>query len=99
MKYNKHGYKTTEQHTYEIEVNDNNYSLVVDVTLFIKPPDSSTWDSDLDYYGYTELTNAEITECYILDENENEIKVEYSSLDADVKQEIERQLDQLIIEG
>lgn len=66
---------------------------------FVKFPDSSTWDSDLDFYGYTELVDAKITECYMLDENEQETEVEYKSLNTDVKQEIERQLDQLIIEG
>lgn len=54
MNRNKHGYKTIEQHTYEIEVNESTYFVEVDVTLFIKPPDYSTWDSDYDYYGYTE---------------------------------------------
>ena len=69
MNRNKHGYKTTEQHTYEIEVNDNNYSVQVDVELFIKPSDYSTWDSDYDFFGYVEILDIKILKVYSEDTN------------------------------
>ena len=101
MNRNKHGYKTTEQQTYEIEVNNKTYSVQVDVTLFVKPPDYSCFDSDLDHLGYTEVENIKIMNIfteYEKGEIGETIEVEFSQLSSEVQKEIEAALDVLVLE-
>lgn len=106
MNRNKHGYKTTEQHTYEIEVNDVDYSVQVDVKLFIKPPDYSTYDSDYDFEGYTEILDVKILKVYSedtnpkdsdSDENGNENEVEFKLLSEELQDKFYAVLDNLVI--
>lgn len=95
---NKHGYKQQENYLYEIEINEKIYSIEVDVTWFIKPADSSTWDSDQDFYGYTEVIDTDIVKIYTEDENQSVIEVEYTELSEEVQKEINAALDVLILE-
>lgn len=97
MNRNKHGYKTTEQHTYEIEVNDNNYSVQVDVKLFIKPPDYNTYDSDLDFEGYQEILDVKITSVISIDENGNENEVEFKLFSKELQDKFYVVIDGLVI--
>ena len=57
---NTSGYGT-ETFTYSIETTNNYYDVTVDVEFYIQAPDYSTYDSDLDYYGFTEVLNLNIT--------------------------------------
>ena len=57
---NTSGYGT-ETFTYEIETTNNYYDVTVDVEFYIKAPDSSSWDSDQDYLGYTDVLDVDIT--------------------------------------
>ena len=98
MNRNKNGYTTTEQQTHEIEVNNNIYSVQVDVTLFVKPPDYSTWDSDYDYYGYTEVLDIKIINIFTEDESGVETEVQFSQLSKQVQKEINTALDVLVLE-
>lgn len=100
MNRNKHGYNQQENYSYEIEINEKIYSIEVDVTWFIKPADSSTWDSDQDFYGYTEIIDTDIVKILCESENENQdvIEVEYSQLSDVVQKEIIAALDVLILE-
>jgi hypothetical protein len=98
---NKNGYTTTEQQTHEIQVNNKTYSIQVDVTLFVKPPDYSTWDSDYDYYGYTEIRDIKIINIFTEDENGEigeTIEVQYSQLSKQVQKEIDTALDVLVLQ-
>lgn len=101
MNRNKNGYTTTEQNTYEIELNDKIYSVQVDVTLFVKPADYDTWDSDYDFHGYTEVQNINIINIFTEDENGEigeTIEVQFSQLSKQVQKEIEAALDVLVLE-
>ncbi len=98
MNRNKNGYTTTEQQTHEIRVNNNTYSVHADVTLFVKPPEYDTWDSDYDYYGYTEIQDVKITNIFTEDENGNETELEYSKLSSELQKEITTALDVLVLE-
>jgi hypothetical protein len=98
---NKNGYSTTEQQTHEIEINNKTYSIQVDVTLFVKPPDYATWDSDYDFYGYTEVQNIKIINIFTEDENGEigeTIEVQFSQLSKQVQKEINAALDVLVLE-
>jgi hypothetical protein len=101
MNRNKNGYTTTEQHTYEIELNDKTYSVQVDVTLFVKPADYTTWCSDYDFYGYTEVQNINIINIFTEDENGEigeTIEVQFSQLSKQVQKEIDTALDVLVLQ-
>jgi len=101
MNRNKNGYTTTEQQTHEIRVNNKTYSVQVDVTLFVKPADYDTWDSDYDFYGYTEVQNIKIINIFTEDENGEigeTIEVQYSQLSKQVQKEIDTALDVLVLE-
>lgn len=98
MKYNKHGYRQQETYFYEIEVNESMYFVEVDVTWFIKPADSSTWDSSDDYYGYSEITNVDITKISTEDDKGDVIDVQFTELSEEVQKEINATLDVLITE-
>ena len=91
-------YTTTEQHTYEIELNDKTYSVLVNVGLFVKPPDYDTWDSDYDFFGYTEVNNIKITNIFTEDENGIETEVEFSQLSKQLQKEIDAALDVLVLQ-
>ncbi len=94
---NKHGYKTTEQHTYVIEVNNNTYSVQVDVELFDKTPDYTTWDSDYDFWGYTEVLEIKITKVYSEDENGGENELEFKLLSEELQDKFYAVIDNLVI--
>ena len=94
----KRGYKQQENYLYEIEIHEQVYSVEVDVIWFIKPPDSSTLDSDQDFYGYTEIIDTDIVKIYTEDENQVVIEVEYNQLSDAVQKEINAALDVLIME-
>ena len=70
----------TETFTYEIETTDNYYDVTVDVEFYIKAPDYSTYDSDLDYYGFTEVLNLNITKIERYSEDGESIVVLISEL-------------------
>jgi len=93
-----HGEMTTEQHTYDIRINNCTYSVCVDVTVFVKPPDYDTWDSDYDYYGYTEVVRVRIINILTEDENGIETDVEFSQLSKQVQKEIDAALDVLALQ-
>lgn len=46
--------------TLHIETSESQYRVELDVDLNIEPPDYSCLDSDIDYYGCTELIGYEI---------------------------------------
>lgn len=96
MNRNKQGYNTIEQYLYEIEVNNIDYSVQVDVKLFVKPPDYNTYDSDLDFEGYTEILDVKITSISLLDENSDETEVEFSQLPSDDRHQLWCILQELI---
>lgn len=98
IRINKQGYTTIEQYLYEIEVNNIDYSVQVDVKLFVKPPDYNTYDSDLDFEGYTEILDIKVLKVYSEDENGNENEVEFKLLSEEVQKEINAALDVLILE-
>lgn len=97
IRINKQGYNTIEQYLYEIEVNDIDYSVQVDVKLFIKPPDYNTYDSDLDFQGYTEILDIKILKVYSEDENGNENEVEFKLLSKELQDKFYAVLDNLVI--
>jgi len=69
--------------------------------LFVKPPDYSTWDSDYDFYGYTEVRDINIINIFTEDENGEigeTIEVQFSQLSKQVQKEIEAALDVLVLE-
>lgn len=88
--------RAKQQFTYEIETDENQYSVQVDITFFIKFPDHSTWDSDYDYYGYTEIVDTEIISILLVDENSNETEVEFKKLPEDEQKRIQVILDEFI---
>lgn len=57
---NTHGSKITQNYTYEIPYMDSQYMIELQVKFFVKPPDYGTWDSDWDYYGYTEVLDLQM---------------------------------------
>lgn len=93
MKTEKHGYTATHNRQYYVDVMDNHYGVYADVTSFIKPANYSTWDSEIDYYGYTEIQDVKITNIFVEDENGNEIELEYSKLSSELQKEITTALD------
>lgn len=106
IRINKQGYTTIEQYLYEIEVNNIDYSVQVDVKLFVKPPDYSTYDSDLDFEGCTEILDIKILKVYSedtnpkdsdSDENGNENEVEFKLLSKELQDKFYEVLDNLVI--
>lgn len=59
------------EHTYDTEINGEPCTIFTKGSACVKvqPPDYSTWDSDYDYYGYTELSAYEVESVQILDTN------------------------------
>jgi len=49
------------ERAYSIETPSCSYDVLLLIDLFIQEGDSGTWDSDWDYYGYTDVNNIEIT--------------------------------------
>jgi len=98
---NKHGYNQQENYLYEIEINEKIYSIQVDVTVFVKPADYDTWDSDYDFYGYTEVQNIKIINIFTEDENGGigeTIEVQFSQLSKQLQKEIDAALDVLVLQ-
>jgi len=60
---------------YLIETSMSTYDLQCTVDLFIQEGDSSTWDSDWDYYGYTDINEIRINRLakYTEDQDEGEV--------------------------
>ena len=92
---NTSGYGT-ETFTYEIETTDNYYDVTVDVKFYIQAPDSSSWDSDQDYAGYTDVLDVDITKIERYSEPCDLIPVLISDLSSVELDEIRAKLDVLI---
>lgn len=86
----------TETFTYEIETTDNYYDVTVDVKFFIQAPDRDSWESDQDYYGYTDVLDVDITKIERYSEPCDLIPVLISELSSVELSEIRAKLDDLI---
>jgi len=62
------------ERSYLIETSLCTYDVHCTVDLFIQEGDSSTWDSDWDYYGYTDINEIRINRLtkYTEDQDEGE---------------------------
>ena len=92
---NTSGYGT-ETFTYSIETTNNYYEVTVDVKFYIKAPDTSSWDSDQDYYGYTDVLDVDITKIERYSEPCDLIPVLISELSPVELDEIRAKLDACI---
>lgn len=92
---NTSGYGT-ETFTYEIETTENYYDVTVDVKFYIKAPDRSSWDSDMDFMGYTDVLDVDITKIERYSEPCDLIPVLISELSGVEFDEIRAKLDDLI---
>ena len=70
----------TETFIYSIETTDNYYDVTVDVKFYIKAPEPSSWDSDQDFMGYTDVLDVDITLIERYSEDGESIVVSISEL-------------------
>jgi hypothetical protein len=63
--------KQTEYKEINVILGDLDYWIEVAVTLSVIPPDYTTWYSDLDYYGYTEVQDWKVLSIYLYDSKED----------------------------
>jgi len=63
------------ERSYLIETSMSTYDIHCTVDLFIQEGDSSTWDSDWDYYGYTDINEIRINHLTKYTEDSDEGKV------------------------
>jgi hypothetical protein len=64
--------KSTEYKELNIRTLKNDYWVEVSIKLSTKPPDHTTWDSDWDYYGYTEVLDWKVLTTHVLNEETQE---------------------------
>ena len=83
----------TETFTYSIETTDNYYDVTVDVKFYIRAPDYSSWDSDQDYAGYTDVLDVDITRIERYSEDGESTVVSFSELSPVELDEIRAKLD------
>ncbi len=87
-----------QQFPYLVET-ENSYIITVLITFYIQAPDYTSWDSDYDYYGFTEIVDAEIINVLIYDEKTGkDIEVQFNQLSKDEQQKIKVIIDGLIKE-
>ena len=61
-------------------------------------PDYSTWDSDIDYYGYTEVTDIREIDIKRFDENGDFVSIDVDSLSEKDKEKLLAELEAVAIE-
>ena len=86
----------TETFTYSIETTDNYYDVTVDVKFYIKAPDRDSWDSDMDFMGYTDVLDVDITRIERYSEDGESTVVSFSELSGIELDEIRAKLDDCI---
>jgi hypothetical protein len=64
--------KSTEYKELNIRTLKNDYLVEVSIELSTKTPDHTTWDSDWDYYGYTEVLDWKVLTTHVLNEETQE---------------------------
>ena len=79
-----------------IEIEDIIYTVYCTIKEYVQPPDYSSWESDIDYFGYTEVLDYKITEID-QEEPENFIKLgldeeTHRIINTEVKHRIEKGL-------
>lgn len=85
---------------YTIELHDDStgfdFEVDVEITHFEhQDPDYNTWDSDVDYYGYTEV-EFDIIEIFRYDDMGNETKID--SLPSELMGELDEEVEKLVLE-
>ena len=64
--------KTTQYKELNIRTLRHDYWVEVSIKLSSKPPDHTSWDSDWDYYGYTEVLDWDVLTVHCLSEETQE---------------------------
>lgn len=86
----------TETFTYSIETADNYYDVTVDVKFYIQAPDYDSWASDMDFYGFTDVLDVDITNIERYSEDGESTSISISELSGVELDEIRAKLDVLI---
>ena len=86
----------TETFTYNIETTENCYDVTVDVKFYIQAPDYNTYDSDQDFYGFTDVLDVDITLIERFCDNGEAQPVLISELPVEEMKEIHDKLDTCI---
>lgn len=76
----------------------NYVSVEGDCSIDHQNPDYSTWDSDIDYYGYTEVTDIQNIEVYELLEDGTSQKIDIDKLSSKDIETIEKALEEAALE-
>ena len=89
---------TGYEYTIELFDDSTGFAFEVDVGIthfYHQEPNYNTWDSDSDYYGFTEV-DFDIVEVFRYDDMGNEVKV--NSLPDDLLGELKDEVERLVME-